>query len=251
MPNSLVRPLPRPHASRTLLCMSFCGGGTAPFRPWARTLPEDVELVLHCYPGREGRFTAPFADDWDEMLDDALEALHDIARRPYILFGHSMGAWVAFDLARRAPDEGLAPPQSLVVSAADSPARWRLAAEQRPRSDDTDEQLVDWMRGKGQLPESLLADPDIMQIAVEILRADMRVMNSYRYRAGERAQVPVQVLLGEDDSISGAAQERWRQLSDGRMHATLLPGGHFYTPEVWARLPDHLTALRSAALLQQ
>ncbi|WP_049579670.1 thioesterase II family protein [Streptomyces sp. SBT349] len=243
MPPSAIRPLPRPHASRTLLCLSFCGGGTAPFRPWARSLPEDVELVLHCYPGREGRFTEPFAKDWRDMLDDALTALRGIARRPYVLFGHSMGAWAAFDLARRASAEGLPAPQSLALSAADSPALWRNATRHRPEPNDTDQQLIDWMCAKGQLPESILGDEGIMQIAVEILRADLGIMNSYRYGAGDRVEVPVQVLLGEDDSIGAEAPERWRLLNGGPLEATWLPGGHFYTPEVWARLPEYLTVL--------
>lgn len=247
MSRALVRPLPRPHAALTLLCMSFCGGGTASFRSWARSLPDDVELVLHCYPGREGRFTSPFARDWDELLADAVSALRGIAGRPYTLLGHSMGAWVAFDLAVRADRAGLAPPQSLIVSAADAPTRWKEDRDAPPTVRDSDEDLLDWMSANGQLSDGARADPEIMQIAVEILRADMQVMDTYRYRAGERARVPLHFLHGEEDHLDGpAATERWRQLGTAGFTSTRLPGGHFYTPEVWARLPGHVSSLRPA-----
>ncbi|MCA6094665.1 alpha/beta fold hydrolase [Streptomyces sp. SCA3-4] len=226
--------------------MSFCGGGTTSFRSWTHCLPEDVELVLYCYPGREGRFTTPFARDWDELLSDALAAVRDIAWRPYVLFGHSMGAWVAFDLARRAECEGIAPPRALVVSAADAPTRRQESAKSPPTVHDSDEQLVAWMRTNGQLPAGVQEDPEILQIAVEILRADMRVMDTYRYRSGERIGVPIQVLLGKDDDADAGVPDRWRRLGTTGVEAAWLPGGHFYTPDVWSRLPDHMTALHPA-----
>lgn len=237
---SLLRPLPRPRAARTLLCLSFCGGGTAPFRRWAQVLPPDVELALYCYPGRETRFGTPFAADWQELVGDALEAVRGLAGRPYALVGHSMGGWVAFDLARRAVRRAVAPPQALIVSAADAPSHWQHLKKGVPALGDTDEDLVGWMGASGQLPEGLRADPQIRQIAVELLRADMRVLETYRYGAGERAPVPVQVLYGREEGTEAAAG-RWRALSPAGFEATRLPGGHFYTPQVWSRLPEYMT----------
>jgi surfactin synthase thioesterase subunit len=240
---SLLRPLPRPRAARTLLCLSFCGGGTAVFRPWVHALPDDVELALYCYPGRESRFGTPFAADWDGLISDALEGVRSIAGRPYALMGHSMGAWVAFDLARRAPRAAVAPPEALIASGADAPSHWQQVKHAVPGPDDTDGALLDWMIGNEQIPEELRGVPDVLRMAVDLLRADMRIVDSYRYRDGERAPVPVQVLYGEQDGTEEGA-ERWRLLSPKGFEATRLPGGHFYTPEVWSRLPEHVTWLR-------
>ncbi|SCF61761.1 Thioesterase domain-containing protein [Streptomyces sp. Ncost-T6T-2b] len=103
------------------------------------------------------------------------------------------------------------------------------------------------MDAKGQVSEGARADPEIMQIAVEILRADMRVMDTYRYRANERVSTPLHFLYGADDDLDGpGAAERWQQLGRAGFESTRLPGGHFYTPEVWARMPGHLSSLRPA-----
>ncbi|OKK04801.1 thioesterase [Streptomyces sp. CB03234] len=243
MSGSLSRPLPRPRAAMTLVCLSFCGGGTAPFRPWARVLPEDVELALYCYPGREGRFTVPYAADWEALMADALDAVGTLPARPFVLLGHSMGAWVAADLARRL-EEGTGPePAGLVVSAADAPTRLERRHDTVPHLGNTDEEIVAWMAGVGQVSPEVLAEPELRDMAVEVLRADLCVVDSYRHRPGMSVGAPLRVLYGERDGVGAEAAERWRPLARGAFEVERLPGGHFYTPEVWASLPERIPAL--------
>ncbi|MET8093900.1 alpha/beta fold hydrolase, partial [Micromonospora sp. NPDC005220] len=244
MPGPLFRPRPRPQATRTLFCLSFCGGGTAPFRAWADALPEDTELVLYCYPGREGRYDVPFARSWEELLGGALPALAGVAARPYVLLGHSMGAWVAFDLARRAERAGVALPQTLVVSAAHAPDRPRAEPAAPPHPGNTDEELLDWMFTIGQIAEVVRDEPELLRMAVEVLRVDLEVLDTYQFRPGDQVGPPIQLLRGEDDDIDAEDLDRWRRLTAGSFESTRLPGGHFYTPEVWSRLPERITALR-------
>ncbi|MCP9206887.1 thioesterase II family protein [Streptomyces sp. NEAU-Y11] len=247
MSRSLLRPLPRPGATRTLLCLSFCGGGTASFRPWAEALPPDVELVLYCYPGREGRYTVPFAADWNALLTDALDAVRTVAaERPYLLLGHSMGAWVAFDLTCRLEAGAGTPPRTLIASGADSPVRWAEKRRETPTSADTDEELLTWMSTVGQLSDAVLAEPELRAMAVEVFRADLLASDGYRYREGVTVRTPLQVLYGAEDDLEDPAKG-WRPLAAGEFRADVLPGGHFYTPEVWARLPEAVAALHPAA----
>ncbi len=237
-------PLKRPQAEQVLVCLGYCGGGTAAFRPWGRLLPPSVDLALVCYPGREGRYTTPFATDWSELMADVLHTLRTIAARPYVLFGHSMGAWVAFEAAARMEQSGLRPPDALVVSANDAPTQWQRRRERRPTAADTDRQLLDWMSRVGQLPDELLADADLCEIAVEVLRADLRMSSSYRYLPGVSVRTPTQVIYGVDDPIAGPeAAQRWQSVTTGPFSIRCLPGGHFYTDELWAKLPEYFAGL--------
>ncbi|MCX5380994.1 thioesterase II family protein [Streptomyces sp. NBC_00091] len=243
----VIRPLDRPGARRTLVCLGFCGGGTAAYRDWARAVPEDTDLALVCYPGREGRFAEDHAPTWDALVADAADAVRAAARTPYVLFGHSMGGWVAFEAAVRLERAGLGP-RALVVSSCNAPSGGVTERDQFPAGRDTDAQLLDWMRTAGLLPDYVLGDPDLTAMAVELMRADIRVRDDYRYVPGVRVQAPLQVLHGASDPVvdpAGAA--RWRELTTGAAEVTALPGGHFYTPGDWAVLPRHIAALRAVA----
>lgn len=245
--SALIRPNPRPNAARRLVCFSFCGGGTAPFRPWAATVAPDVELVMVCYPGREGRFTEPFAPTWNALAEDAVAALRGLDERPFTLFGHSMGAWLAFDVAVRLAQLGRPQPAAVVASANDAPSRWAAKLTKAPTLADSDEQLLAWMGSVGQLPEIVLTEPDLRRMALDLFRADLRVSDSYRYVPGVRAQVPLHFLHGaEDPDVDEAAAKRWRLLAAAGFTTHELPGGHFYTPETWAALPARVDALTMA-----
>ncbi|MEV7131036.1 alpha/beta fold hydrolase [Streptomyces sp. NPDC093260] len=242
MPGHLIRPLARPRARRTLFCLSFCGGGTASFRPWADVLGEDTELALYCYPGREGRYSEPFARSWDDLLDGALAALGEMSGRDCVLFGHSMGAHVAFDLALRAERAGLPAPEAVVVSAAPAPGERSGPDGAPPHSGNTDDELLRWMLGAGQLAGAVRGEPELLAMAVEVFRADLLVAESRRHRGGDRLRAPLQLLHGVADDLGEADVAAWRARAAGPFTATLLDGGHFYTPDVWRLLPRHMTA---------
>lgn len=242
--SAVLRPVSRPGAERVLICMGFSGGGTGSFRRWARVLPDSVELALVCYPGREARFNTPLVHRWEDLLADVLAAVVPLTDRPYVLFGHSLGGWVAFEVTAGLERAGAAPPEGLVISSCVAPADWRHRHERAPSPKDTDEELLAWMSDVGQLPEAVLQEPDLREMAVELLRADMDVSYSYRYQPGVLTRVPTQVLYGsEDHLVPVETARRWRLVTSGAYQLDELPGGHFYTEDVWARLPERFAAL--------
>jgi surfactin synthase thioesterase subunit len=246
-PAAVLRPVPRPRAARQLICFSYSGGGTATFRPWAAALPQDVELVLVCYPGREGRYSTPPAQNWHELMADVTATVRPLTHRPYVLFGHSLGAWVAFEVTAWLERVGATPPEALVVSAAEPPVNWHRKRQNSPSPDCSDEELLTWMRNVGQLPEVILAEPDLCQMAVDLLRADMRVSRSYRYLNGVTVRTPMQVLSAMDDpTFSRDEVSQWQAVAAGPIRFDELPGDHFYTADIWARLTDRFHVLTPA-----
>ncbi|MFB4280392.1 thioesterase II family protein [Nonomuraea sp. MTCD27] len=241
---TVIRPAPRAAATRSLVCLGFCGGGTGAYRSWAAALDQRTQLALVCYPGREGRFAESFARTWEELAEDATAAVLSAADRPYVLFGHSMGGWMAFDVVTRIERQGGPLPAALVVSSCNAPNRGLTERDRFPALGDSDTELLAWMATIGLLPGHARSDSGLMEMAYELMRADIRVRDSYRYPPGATTGVPVQVLWGRDDRvIEPAVAAQWRQVCRGRFRCDSLPGGHFYTPDVWRALPAHIDAL--------
>ncbi|MEU5426179.1 alpha/beta fold hydrolase [Streptomyces olivoreticuli] len=229
---------------RTLLCLGFCGGGTGPYHAWSEKVPADVALSAICYPGREGRFLEPCATDWEELAADTTAAVLSAVDGPYVLFGHSMGGWMAFDVAARIESSGGPLPEALVVSSCNAPDRGLTPRDMFPARQDSDAELLDWMLSNGLMPAHVLEDPDLQEMAVELMRDDIRVRDTFRYRAGTSVSVPVQMLSAtDDDVIEKDAGDQWRRVALGPYRHDVLPGGHFYTPDIWRELPVRITAL--------
>ncbi|EXU66165.1 thioesterase [Streptomyces sp. PRh5] len=235
----ITRPHPRPWASRRLVCLGFAGGGTVAFRPWARQLPVDVELRAVCYPGRELRYGEEISGGWQGLVTDCADAVMNEVRGPYVLYGHSMGALVAYEVARALQSRGADGPESLVLSGHIAPQHW-TGTRSAALAGAPDPELSEWLEATGGVPKAVLVDPDLRAMAVDLFRMDLARYATYRYEPGERLRAGIHLLVGEAEL--NPLHEGWSELTEGPWTMTALPGGHFFTPPVWKSLPRYMSA---------
>jgi len=216
---------PNPEAQLRLFCFSYAGGGASVFRGWSEALPSNVEICAVQPPGRETRIGEPAYRRIGPLVADLAEAIEPLLDRPFVFYGHSMGALVAFELTRHLRREGKPQPERLLLAA--------FRAPQLPNPNIKiyhlpDEVLKVVLRKDG-TPQRILQDEELMKVMLPTLRADFELCDTYEYRAEAPLGCPIAVFGGlEDVRISASDLDGWRAHSEVAYSFTRLPGGHFF-----------------------
>lgn len=214
----------RPFASLRLFCLPHAGGSAVFYRSWAKEISPAVEVHAVQYPGRADRMADAFVTDPHQLARLIAGAMAPLMDRPAALFGHSMGAVLAYEVARLLQERGSAP---LHVFA--SGARPPHDRGDDRVSDKDDDGVVAEMVELGGTDAEALRDPELRELVLPYVRNDFALIESYEFRPGTRLAAPLTAIIGDDDSHVSEEQARgWAQHTDGRFALKVLPGGHFY-----------------------
>ncbi|GAA2870915.1 pyochelin biosynthesis editing thioesterase PchC [Streptosporangium fragile] len=228
-----------------LVCFPHAGGAPSFYRGWQDRLPADVELSAVCYPGRQNRINEPPIDRMEPLADHVCRALESWTDRPLALFGHSMGAVVAYEVAVRLVEHHGIRPAALLVSAHAAPHLCAGDARTAPLDD-------------GELAELAAAgdpvlrcSPELMDLVMPALRADHDLLHAYRPAHVPRIAVPITGYLGADDPrVDHEEMRAWNRVADAGFELRTFPGDHFYLAgaeeALVADIADRLGAVRAA-----
>lgn len=212
---------------RRLICIPFAGGGAGAFRWWRRSLPADTELMVVELPGREARLREPPFDAIPDIVAAVAPAILGHTELPYALFGHSMGALVAYELTLALEASGVQPPSRLFVSARRAPDEADLDPPMDHLPDD--KFLDELQRRYDAVPEAVRQEPDLLALLLPALRADIRALERYSPSSTRPVQCPIVVYGGTEDRHPMPAQlPGWQRVAAGPVRVRLFSGGHFY-----------------------
>ncbi|GAB3205177.1 thioesterase II family protein [Marinactinospora thermotolerans] len=220
-----------------LVCFPHAGGVPGFYRGWQARLPADVEVAAVCYPGRQNRFGEPPIDRMEPLADRLCAVLAEFADRPLALFGHSMGAVVAYEVTVRLAERYGIRPLALMVSAHAGPHMCGLPGE-RPRLDDTA-----LAAQAGSLDPIVPHSPELLELVLPSMRADHDLLRAYRPHDPRPVDTPIIGYLGgSDPQVSESDMRSWRRVAGAGFDLRVLPGGHFYLVEGEAGLVADITA---------
>lgn len=213
-----------------LLCFPYAGGSASVFRGWERHLPSCVEVLAAQLPGRAGRWReAPLTN-----LNTVVEALRGPVApyldKPFAFFGHSMGALISLELARRIRDDFGSEPWRLFVASCNPPLLDRpMPTLATLGDDDLRKQLSDLG-----LADEVLAEEELMEVLLPLVRADLGVADGYVDRDGERLSCPVTAFHGQrDPMVTRDDMALWSRVTHGRFVLRSVPAAHLFDNQGW------------------
>ncbi len=223
-----------------LFCLPWAGGGALPSRAWREPLSQLVAVAPVRLPGRETRAGEPAFERMEPLIEALLAAIRPFLDTPFLLFGHSMGAGIAFELTRALRSAGLRQPVSLHVSGARAP-QCRLNHVPPPEPSLRD--FIEELRRLEGFPPSVLNNPELLKLALPALLSDARLYRHYAYAPGEPLDVPLFAYGGEaDPNVTTQHLDAWAAQTTGPFQRRDFHGGHFYLEPSQAALLATLKA---------
>lgn len=220
------RPRPQNEPRARLICFPYAGGAASTYHGWPAGLPSDVEVVALEFPGRAFRLREPGFTRMVPLLEALELELSALLDRPYTFFGHSMGAAIAYELTQRFFTSGRRLPDKLLVSARRAP---HLAVSDPPLFKLPLEEFIAALVRRYNTPEHVVTNPDLQQLVLPALRADMELLETWESPLRPPLPVPICAYGGESDvGVPRSHVEAWRQHTTGSFELSMIPGDHLF-----------------------
>jgi surfactin synthase thioesterase subunit len=216
---------PAPDAAVQLVCFPHAGGSASFYFPVAAALAPRVDVLAVQYPGRQDRRLEPGVEDIVTLAGYVHAALRTRIDRPVALFGHSMGAVVAFEVARLLERDPGVEVVRLFASGRRAPSTHRVETVHL-RDDDG---LVAELRTLSGTDSRILGDEELLRMILPAIRSDYRAIETYVGTPEQTVRTPITVLVGDSDSrVTLDEARQWQVHTTGECAIRTFPGGHFY-----------------------
>lgn len=225
---------PNPSAVLRLFCFPYAGGAARTYRPWAQTLPLEIDVCALEVPGRGNRLREPPPTKISQAVDLIGKEIVSLLDRPYAFFGHSMGAILGFEVARLLRRRAQQLPTHLFVSGHRAPQ----VPKTEPFTYNLPEvEFIEELHRLNGTPVEVLEHPDMMRIMMPLLRADFESIQTYSYTHEPPLDCPITVLGGlSDPDVSRETLEPWREQTTAAFNLKMFPGDHFFLHQEQTRI---------------
>lgn len=217
---------PNPRARLRLFCFPYAGSGVMIYHTWAEQLPSDVEVYLARLPGREGRLREAPLTRLTPLVHLINAEIRPLLNKPFAFFGHSMGAIIAFELARILRRQSGLEAAHLFISGRRAP---QLPRDEAITYHLSEPEFTEALRNLNGTPSEVLEHPELMNLVMPLLRADFEVCQTYSFVPGAPLTCDMTVFGGlQDPDVPRESLVAWKEQTNGQCSVRMLPGDHFF-----------------------
>ncbi len=232
-----------PAARLRLFCFPYAGASASAFQTLAFALPGEIEVCGIEYPGRGARAKERLTSNISEVVQEIAARLQAYFDKPFAFLGYSMGALICYELARHL-SSSKRQPEHIFLAAAGAPRATTPGTLSRL----SDDKFLAEVKKLNGIPSEVLADQELLGLALPVLRADFALCEAYRAREDAPLRCPVTVLAGQNDThVPLGAIEAWSSYAGASISSRIFPGDHFFIrtaqPAVVQTLLDELRPL--------
>ncbi|XP_050397819.1 S-acyl fatty acid synthase thioesterase, medium chain [Patella vulgata] len=224
---------PKSDATVRLFCFPWAGGGSNFYSNWGSAVCDNVEVIGISLPGRETRISEKPTNSVEQIVEEVTKKMvSDYSDKPFALFGHSMGALLAFETAKVLKEKYQKEPTKMYVSGISGPHIQEKARVSRTVSELNDSEFIEYLRSLGGTPEEVLNNSDMMNMFLPMLRADYSIVDDYLYELPDGKPLlscPIAAFDGKSDRKHEI--EAWQRVTTGKLTLNMRDGGHFYLKE--------------------
>ncbi len=226
---------PNPRANIRLFCVPYAGGGAQIYQQWPDLLPPTFEVWAVNLPGRGKRLIEPSFPDLPSLVAALTEAFRPLLDKPFALFGHSMGALIAYETARALRKINSPMPVHFFASGCFAPH----LPDPYPIHHLPHQEFLNELRRLGGMPKEVLESQELMELILPSLRADFTATEEFVYQDELPVPFPISVFGGWRDHLTTKESlEAWRIHTTGYFAMRMLPGDHFFIHSTQSLLLD-------------
>lgn len=222
-----------------LFCFPYAGAGSSLFNTWSNGLLPDIELYLVNLPGRDSRIQETPYRQLKPLIEPLTQGLLPHLDKPFAFLGHSMGSLISFEVARELRRRGGTQLLHLFVSGRQPPH----VPDIHPNFHRLPEKefLNTTQQFYGALPEIILQDPELVNLFLSMMRADITMIETYEYEQEAPLDCPITAYGGlQDASVDEQSLAAWKEQTTVDFKLKMFPGEHFFIQTARLAVLQHL-----------
>ncbi|MBE5102260.1 thioesterase II family protein [Priestia aryabhattai] len=213
-----------------LFCVHYAGGSAIAFQSLLKVLQDELEVIPIELPGRGKRIDSELIFDFKDACMDLVSIIKERVNKKenFSLLGHSMGSLLSFEIAHLFQEERYSL-SHIFLTGTKLPYQFenKSLIEISQRNDE----VIDRITKLGGTPPELLEHPYFLKMYLPIIKADLHLIGSYKYKQKGKLEIPITVINGNDDPLANNDLDKWLQLTTNKVEVLMVDGGHFFLSE--------------------